>query len=94
MTCINTTSSGSYLESTSGVKNNCKGQSTKYSRAIPSQPSRLISDEAFDCAVPEFPSVFGTSNCEDFIAIPNEGILVDTERERQIRSLLMNTEMK
>lgn len=34
-----------YLERTSWVKNSCKGQSTEYSRAIPSQPSRDISEE-------------------------------------------------
>lgn len=67
----------SYLDSTSGVKNNCKGQSTEYSRAIPSQPSRDISEEALDCAVPEIPSVFGISTREDLTAIPNEGILED-----------------
>lgn len=47
---------GSYFESTSWVKNNSKGQSTEYSRAIPSQPSRDISEEAFDKAELEFPS--------------------------------------
>lgn len=35
----------SYLESTSWVKNSCKGQSTRYSRLMPSQPSRGTSRE-------------------------------------------------
>lgn len=47
----------SYFESTSWVKNNSKGQSTEYSRAMPSQPSRDISEEAFDKAELGFRSV-------------------------------------
>lgn len=72
-----------YLESTSCVKNNCKGQSTEYSRAISSQPSSDIS-EASDSTL-ESPSLkafaFGKSNCEDLTEIPKEGILVAMERE-------------
>lgn len=46
-----------YLESTSWVKNNCRGQSTEYSRAMPSHPSRDSSEEALPCeTIPEFPS--------------------------------------
>jgi hypothetical protein len=69
----------SYFESTSGVKNNSKGQSTEYSRAMPSQPSREIS-EAFDKAERGFRSVwsfaFGASTWEDLTVNPNEGILI------------------
>lgn len=65
-----------YLESTSCVKNKCNGQSTEYSRAIPSQPSTDISIKVSDCA-PESPSEyafdFGNSMWEDFMVIP--GIL-------------------
>lgn len=46
-----------YLESTSWVKNNCRGQSTEYSRAMPSHPSRDSSEEALPCEIiPEFVS--------------------------------------
>lgn len=73
----------SYLDSTSWVKNNCNGQSTEYSRAIPSQPSREISEEALGIAAPGFPSpyalVLGKSSWEDLTEIPNEGILIDVE---------------
>lgn len=45
----------SYLESTSWVKNNCKGQLTEYSREIASQPSTDTSDVVFKGATPDFP---------------------------------------
>lgn len=73
----------SYLENTSWVKNSCKGQSTEYSRVIPSQPSSDVSEEVFDSTAPELPSVyvfvFGKCTSEDFTVIPNEGILIDGE---------------
>lgn len=65
-----------YLESTSWVKNNCKGQSIEYSRAIPSQPSIDVCTEASD-GTPESPSewalALGNSTWEDLTMTP--GIL-------------------
>lgn len=73
---------GTYLESTSCVKNNCNGQLTEYSRAIPSQPSSDIS-EASDNTL-ESASLkalaFGKFTWEDLTEIPKEGILVAIER--------------
>lgn len=72
-----------YLERTSWVKNKCKGQSTEYSRAIPSQPSTDTSDEAFESEAPELPSTeevgFGKSNREGLTVIPKDGILEEKE---------------
>lgn len=65
------------------MKNNCKGQSTEYSRAIPSQPSSDIS--AASDSGPESPSVeafaFGKSNWDDLTKIPKAGILIMVDRE-------------
>lgn len=82
-----------YFESTSCVKNNCKGQSTEYSRAIPSQPSSDIS--AASDSGPESPSVeafaFGKSNWEDLTEIPKAGILVMVDREVSLCSSLQKS---
>lgn len=51
----------------------------EYSRAIPSQPSSDISEEAFESEAPELLSTedvaFGKSKWEDLTAIPKDGIL-------------------
>lgn len=78
-----------YFESTSCVKNNCSGQSTEYSSAIPSQPSRDIPDVSDN--VLESPSVyafaFGKSSWEDLTVTPKDGILGAIERELTVYSL-------
>lgn len=69
--------SQSYLERTSCVKNNCKGQSTEYSRAIPSQPSRDVSSEVSDDRL-ESPSTYldlDIFTLEDLMLVPIVGIL-------------------
>lgn len=65
-----------YFDSTSCVKNNCRGQSTEYSRAMPSQPSIDISAEVSDWifeSPSEYAFAFGNSTWEDLTVIP--GIL-------------------
>lgn len=88
--CLHQTVGKAYFDSTSEVKNSCKGQSMEYSSAIPSHPSSGNSEEPLLCDVPTvLPS--DTLNLEksneDATGTPKEGILTRAEKSRTYISL-------